>query len=149
MRRLRLRHTTSPQKTSQCGAPSLATDRGGGWWHSLRPRPALRRPTLRRPALRRPALRHPTSLLPTPTPLSPATGIAPAYVVPAWCAALVQAQYAETRAADRAVRFPRQTRQRPTSAAPSATEEDDSEYFSTYLWLFRTRMPILCRQNLL
>jgi hypothetical protein len=31
----------------------------------------------------------------------------------------------------------------------SATEEKDSEYFSNYLWLFRTRMPMLRRQDLL
>jgi hypothetical protein len=29
------------------------------------------------------------------------------------------------------------------------TEEEDSEYFSNYLWLFRTRMPMLRRQELL
>jgi hypothetical protein len=27
--------------------------------------------------------------------------------------------------------------------------EEDSEYFSNYLWLFRTRMPMLRRQDLL
>ena len=31
----------------------------------------------------------------------------------------------------------------------SATEEEDSEYYSNYLWLFRTRMPMLCGQDLL
>jgi hypothetical protein len=31
--------------------------------------------------------------------------LAPAYVVPAWCALLAQAQYAETRAADRAAQY--------------------------------------------
>jgi hypothetical protein len=34
-------------------------------------------------------------------------------------------------------------------ASRSATEEVDSEYFSNYLWLFRTRMPMLRRQDLL
>ena len=28
----------------------------------------------------------------------------------------------------------------------STSEEEDSEYFSNYLWLFRTRMPMLRRQ---
>jgi hypothetical protein len=27
----------------------------------------------------------------------------------------------------------------------SATEEEDSDYFSNYFWLFRTRMPVLRR----
>jgi hypothetical protein len=31
----------------------------------------------------------------------------------------------------------------------STTEEEYSEYFSNYLWLFRTRMPMLRRQDLL
>jgi hypothetical protein len=31
----------------------------------------------------------------------------------------------------------------------STTEEEDSEYFSNYLWLFCTRMPVLRRQDLL
>ena len=31
----------------------------------------------------------------------------------------------------------------------STTEEEDSENFSNYLWLFRTRMPMLRRQDLL
>jgi hypothetical protein len=34
-------------------------------------------------------------------------------------------------------------------ASRSATEEEDSKYFSNYLWLFRTRMPMLRRQDLL
>jgi hypothetical protein len=34
-------------------------------------------------------------------------------------------------------------------ASRSTTEEEDSEYFSNYLWLFRTRMPMLRRQDLL
>jgi hypothetical protein len=34
-------------------------------------------------------------------------------------------------------------------ASRSASEEEDSEYFSNYLWLFRTRMPVLRRQDLL
>jgi hypothetical protein len=34
-------------------------------------------------------------------------------------------------------------------ASRSTTEEADSEYFSNYLWLFRTRMPMLRRQDLL
>jgi hypothetical protein len=32
-------------------------------------------------------------------------------------------------------------------ASRSATEEEDSEYFSSYLWLFRTRMTQLRRQK--
>jgi hypothetical protein len=32
-------------------------------------------------------------------------------------------------------------------ASRSTTQEEDSEYFSNYLWLFRTRMPILRRQD--
>jgi hypothetical protein len=55
------------------------------------------------PSLRRSALRRPTSLLPTTTP--PGYGnLAPAYAVPTWYAPLTQAQYAETRVADRADR---------------------------------------------
>jgi hypothetical protein len=34
-------------------------------------------------------------------------------------------------------------------AARSTSEEEDSECFSNYLWLFRTRMPVLRRQDLL
>jgi hypothetical protein len=34
-------------------------------------------------------------------------------------------------------------------ASRSTTEEEDYEYFSNYLWLFRTRMPMLRRQDLL
>jgi hypothetical protein len=34
-------------------------------------------------------------------------------------------------------------------ASRSTTEEEDYEYFSDYLWLFRTRMPMLRRQDLL
>jgi hypothetical protein len=34
-------------------------------------------------------------------------------------------------------------------ALRSATEEEDSEYFSNYLLLLRTRMPMLFRQDLL
>jgi hypothetical protein len=34
-------------------------------------------------------------------------------------------------------------------ASRSTTEEEDSEYFSNYLWLFRSRMPLLRRQDLL
>jgi len=34
-------------------------------------------------------------------------------------------------------------------ASRSTTEEEDSEYFSDYLWLFRTRIPMLRRQDLL
>jgi hypothetical protein len=34
-------------------------------------------------------------------------------------------------------------------ASRSTTEEEDSKYFSNYLWLFRTRMPMLRRQDLL
>jgi hypothetical protein len=35
-------------------------------------------------------------------------------------------------------------------ASRSATEEEeDSEYFSSYLWLFRTQWPMLRRQDLL
>jgi hypothetical protein len=34
-------------------------------------------------------------------------------------------------------------------ASRSATEEEDYEYFFNYLWLFRTRMPLLRRQDLL
>jgi hypothetical protein len=34
-------------------------------------------------------------------------------------------------------------------ASRSTTEEEDSEYFSNYLLLFRTRMPMLRRQDLL
>jgi hypothetical protein len=32
-------------------------------------------------------------------------------------------------------------------ASRSATEEENYEYFSNYLWLFRTQMPVLCRQD--
>jgi hypothetical protein len=34
-------------------------------------------------------------------------------------------------------------------ASRSTTEEEYSEHFSNYLWLFRTRMPMLRRQDLL
>jgi hypothetical protein len=34
-------------------------------------------------------------------------------------------------------------------ASRSATEEEDSEYFSNYIWVFRTRMPMLRHQDLL
>jgi hypothetical protein len=34
-------------------------------------------------------------------------------------------------------------------ASRSTNEEEDSEYFPSYLWLFRTRMPMLRRQGLL
>jgi hypothetical protein len=34
-------------------------------------------------------------------------------------------------------------------ASRSATEEEDSENFTDYLWLFRTRTPVLLRQGLL
>ena len=34
-------------------------------------------------------------------------------------------------------------------ASRSTTEEEDSKYFSNYLWLFRTHMPMLRRQDLL
>jgi hypothetical protein len=34
-------------------------------------------------------------------------------------------------------------------ASSLATEEGDSEKFTNYLWLFRTRMPVLRRQDLL
>ena len=36
-----------------------------------------------------------------------------------------------------------------SSSQTSTTEEEDSEYFSNYLWLFRTRMSMLRRQDLL
>ena len=32
-------------------------------------------------------------------------------------------------------------------ASRSATEEEDSDNFTDYLWLFRTRMPMLRRQD--
>jgi hypothetical protein len=35
------------------------------------------------------------------------------------------------------------------NASRSATEKEYSEYFSNYLWLFHTRMPVLRRQDLL
>jgi hypothetical protein len=34
-------------------------------------------------------------------------------------------------------------------ASRSATEEEDYEYFSNYLWLFRTRMAVLRRHDVL
>jgi hypothetical protein len=34
-------------------------------------------------------------------------------------------------------------------ASRLATKEEDSEYFSKYHWLFRTRMPVFLRQDLL
>jgi hypothetical protein len=36
-----------------------------------------------------------------------------------------------------------------SKASRSATEEEDSDNFTDYLWLFRTRMPMLRRQDLL
>jgi hypothetical protein len=33
-------------------------------------------------------------------------------------------------------------------ASRSTTEQEDPEYFPNYLWLFRTRMPMLRRQDL-
>jgi hypothetical protein len=32
-------------------------------------------------------------------------------------------------------------------ASRSKTKEEDPEFFSNYLWLFHTRMPVLRRQN--
>jgi hypothetical protein len=62
------------------------------------------------------------------------------------------------RAADRATRYA--ARANRANAPPQqhhlvsrlTTEEEGSEYFSNfsiYLWLFRTRMPVLRRQDLL
>ena len=58
-----------------------------------------------RAALRRPVLRCPTSLPPTAIPLPGYGNLAPAYVVSTRHAPLAQAQYAETRTADRAARY--------------------------------------------
>jgi hypothetical protein len=81
---------------------------------------------------------------------------APAYAASTWYAPLAQAQYAETPAADRAARYARATaktlhisRTILRKALRSATEEDDSKYFSNSIWLFRTRMQMLRRQDLL
>jgi hypothetical protein len=140
------------------------------WSAIARDRPRLRLLAHSTPTPSPPALNLPTPSLPTPSsptpnqppanPNAPLPGygnFTPAYVAPARYAPLAQAQYAETRAADRAARYA--ARANRASAPPqqhhlphalsSATEEEDSEYFSNYLRLFCTRMPVLRRQDLL
>jgi hypothetical protein len=55
-----------------------------------------------------PTLSPPTPNQPPANPNAPLSGygnLAPAYAVPTWYAPLAQAQYAETRASDRAARY--------------------------------------------
>jgi hypothetical protein len=111
------------------------------WIAIARDMPRWRLLTNFTPAPSPPTLNPPTSGPPTPSPptpnqppanpnaLLPGYGnLAPAYVVPTWYAPLAQAQYAETRAADRA---PHLSSTISRKESRSAAEEVDSELCST------------------
>jgi hypothetical protein len=111
-------------------------------------------------------LQEPTQLV---QPLSPKGdapshgygNLSPAYAVPTWyLVRFAPRPSATSRNARRRLpgTLPAPTVTTPTlhlsitifrKASRSTTEEEDSEKFSNYLWLFRTQMPVLRRPNLL
>ena len=81
----------------------------------------------------------------------------PACVVPTWHAPHAQEQYAETRSAGSAARYADRANRAsaPTqqnNLAQGFVQGNSEEYFDNsfnYFWLFRTRTPVLRRQDFL